>query len=127
MANEFYTLTTLGTLAGATGATVTVANTFKSLCDVNPRWLGFATAQAVCLGVLFAAGAQHQSDWFVAVLNGCLVHLAAAGTSATGAAAFGGGGGASGAGGGAVARGEPSVLAESAVGKPKRKFWMRWY
>ena len=63
MANEFYTLTTLGTLAGATGATVTVANTVRGLFRLNPRWVGFATAEIVCLGVLGANGAQHYSDW----------------------------------------------------------------
>jgi hypothetical protein len=129
MASEFYTLATLGTLAGATGATVTVANTLKSVFGWSPRWLGLVIAQAVCLGVLLATGADHRSDWLIAVINGCIVHLAAAGTSAAGAAlvARDGTGGAV-SGDQAAAKRGIDHGARVRVAQPSQpNFWTRWY
>lgn len=85
MANEFYTLTTLGTLIGATGATVAVTNAMRTAFDISPRWLGLVIAQVICLGGLLATGSSSASDWFVAVLNGFLVFTTAAGATVVGA------------------------------------------
>lgn len=87
MANEFYTLTTLSTLAGATGATVAITNALKTAFDLSPKWLGLVVAEVICVGVLSATGAAHVSDWLIAVLNGCLVYATAAGATSAGHAA----------------------------------------
>jgi hypothetical protein len=39
------------------------------------RWLGLLTAEVVCNGVLYINGVAHNSDWFIALLNGCLVYI----------------------------------------------------
>jgi hypothetical protein len=79
---QFFTWGSLGTLAGATGATFAVTNSLSLAFDFSPKWLGLAVAQAVCIVAVAYIG-KLRTDWPVAILNGCLVFLAAAG--ATGA------------------------------------------
>jgi hypothetical protein len=81
--DQFYTWESLRTLAGATGGTFAVTNALSTAFDFSPKWLGLAVAQAICVGTLAYIG-RLRADWPVAVLNGCLVFLSAAG--ATGAA-----------------------------------------
>lgn len=89
MANEFFTLASLGTLAGATGATVAITNGLKTALNLNPRWLGLIVAEVVCFSVLVAGGPTHPSDWFIGFLNGFLVFATSAGATSVGAAATG--------------------------------------
>jgi hypothetical protein len=132
MANEFYSIATLGTLAGATGATVLGTNALKSAFDWNPRWLGLAIAEVICVGVLYATGPSHNSDWFIAVLNGCVVYMTATGTTAAGNRLTGrrhrrGGG----AGGSGASRRSGNVLSEEPElqedARRKPAFWEPWY
>lgn len=125
MANEFYTLTSLGTLVGATGATVAVTNALKAAFNLSPKWLGLLIAEIICVGILIAVGTAHASDWFVAVLNGCLVYVTAAGATSAGNAAVGGSSGIT-----------PNAAARSANVKiegatpdvaTKRRFWSPWF
>jgi hypothetical protein len=83
-AAQFFTWTSLTTLAGATGATYVVTNTLKSAFDYSPRWLGLLIAQIICIGTA-AYVAVPAGDCIIAILNGCLVYLSAAGTSSAGA------------------------------------------
>lgn len=124
MANEFYTLTSLGTLAGATGATVAITNALKTAFDLSPKWLGLLVAELICLGVLFAMGAAHASDWFIAVLNGCLVFATAAGATSAGNAAMGGSTGTT---PGAAQRDGNVRAGVEPVVKEKRRFWSPWF
>jgi hypothetical protein len=125
MSNDFYTLTTLGTLAGATGATVAVTNALKVAFGFNPRWLGLAVAEFICLGILVGIGNTHASDWFIAILNGCLVFATAAGATAVGGVAAG-------------AAAPPRTPAASprprsfeaerpVAGAAKRSYWSPWF
>lgn len=94
--NDFFTLQSLGTFAGATGATVVISNSLQKVLNRNPAWLALAVAQVVCLATVFFT---HQSapdpqqvvhaDYFVALVNGFLVFCSAAGSTAVGAAATG--------------------------------------
>jgi hypothetical protein len=77
---QFFTLDSLATLAGATGATMVVTNTAKQAFGFSRSWLGFVVAQAVCIGLAIHAD-RTGSDYVIAVLNGCLVFLGAAGAS----------------------------------------------
>ncbi|TIL43283.1 hypothetical protein [Mesorhizobium sp.] len=79
MAQELFTLTTLGTLAGATGATVIVGNTIQSVANYNAKWLSLLVAEVVVLAVSFFAGTTEISAYFVSILNGCLVYASAVG------------------------------------------------
>ena len=124
MANEFYTLASLGSLAGATGATVVITNALKTAFDLSPKWLGLLVAEFICVGGLFAAGAVHSSDWFIAALNGCLVFATAAGATSAGNAAVGGSSGST----RVAARRAGNVQAEvETVGQKTRGFWSPWF
>lgn len=82
---EFFTWGSLGTLAGATSATMVITNTLRSAIGWDAKWVGLAIAEVICLGAAFATGSSG-SDFVIAVLNGCLVYLSAAGTTAAGGA-----------------------------------------
>lgn len=123
MANEFFTLTSLGTLAGATGATVAVTNGLRTALNINPRWLGLLISEIVCVGVLLASGPSHASDWFICVLNGFLVFATSAGATAVGAAAAGNAPAKQ----GAAAR-SGNVAVENVPAVPtKPPFWSPWF
>jgi hypothetical protein len=79
MAQELFTLANLGTTAGATAATVVVGNTVQSVLNYNPRWLALAIAQIVVIAVTVFTGNALLSDYFLAILNGCLVYCSAVG------------------------------------------------
>lgn len=95
--NDFFTLQSLGTFAGATGATVVISNSIQRVTNRNPAWLALLIAELICLMTVFwvheSAPDTTQivhSDYFVAVVNGFLVFCSAAGSTAVGAAATGG-------------------------------------
>ena len=80
MPNEFFTVQTLGSFAGATGATVVIANTYQQLLKGNPKWVAFVTAQVVVLGTAYFLKVE-PAGYLLGFLNGCLVFLSAAGGS----------------------------------------------
>lgn len=79
MAQELFTLANLGTTAGATAATVVVSNTVQSVVNRSPKWLALVVAQVLVLSVTVFAGTVLVSDYFLAMLNGCLVYCSAVG------------------------------------------------
>jgi hypothetical protein len=84
--NAFFTLQSMMTLGGATGATFVVANGIQRAFDYNPRWLALLIAQLVCLGMVYQSLGVG-SDYVIGVINGFLVYCSAAGaTGAAGAA-----------------------------------------
>lgn len=89
--NDFFTLESLATFAGAVGATAAVSNALQRAFSFNPRWLALAIAEAICVGVVLFTNPQAGFDLsvlapklFVAIVNGFLVFTSAAGL--TGAA-----------------------------------------
>jgi hypothetical protein len=91
--NDFFTIGTLATFAGATGATTIIANGIQRAFNLNPRWLALSISELICVGVVFFTHRQappevllHPSDYFVAVVNGFLVFATAAGTTSIGSA-----------------------------------------
>lgn len=82
--SQFFTWGSLGTLAGATSATFVVTNTLQSALNWSPRWSGLIVAQVTCLGTAVVSG-QGWDEYVIAILNGCLVYLSAAGATAAGA------------------------------------------
>jgi hypothetical protein len=81
--SQFFTWGSLGTLAGATSATFVVTNTIQSAIGWSAKWAGLAIAEVICLGAAYLAG-QSGADYIIALLNGCLVYLSAAGATAAG-------------------------------------------
>ena len=129
--NDFFTLQSLGTFAGATGATVVISNSVQRVTNRNPAWLALFIAELICLLTVFwvheSAPESVQivySDYFVAVVNGFLVFCSAAGSTAVGAAATGGATQAA----PAVARGDASEGIGSAPSATpvRRRFFTPW-
>jgi hypothetical protein len=79
-------LASLGTIGGLTLATTAVTNGLARAFEWQPRWLGLIVSLLVCLATAFFDGTIAGVNLFLAVLNGFVVYLAAAGTSAAGAA-----------------------------------------
>ncbi len=90
--NDFFTLQSLGTFAGASGATLLIGNAIQYVFNVNPRWLALAVAEFVCLGVVAVGqidgvSAVAVTPFFVAFVNGFLVFCSAVGLTEMGAGA----------------------------------------
>ena len=76
--SEFFTVQSMLTLSGATGATFVVANGMQQAFNFNPKWLALAIALLIVeLGVFLANGSPVQ--YLVGVVNGFLVYSCAAG------------------------------------------------
>jgi hypothetical protein len=99
--NEFFTVESLATLAGASFAATVVANVVGSFFrDQAPKRTAMLTAALVTsflvsISLLLLFGPDHisGSDWLVASLNGVLIFSTATGINqlASGGAAGGGG------------------------------------
>jgi hypothetical protein len=79
MAQELITLTTLGTFAGATAATLVLGNTLQSVFNLSAKWLTLLLAEAIVILVAVFNHTSELSGYFIAVLNGCLVYSSAIG------------------------------------------------
>lgn len=79
MAQDLFTLVTLGTSAGATAATLVVGNTLQSVFNIGAKWLSFVIAELIMLAVAIFTTPTDASGYFLAILNGCLVYCSALG------------------------------------------------
>ena len=77
---EFFTLQSMLTLTGATGATYVVANGLQAAFNFNPRWLALVIAQAISFFGVYSAHGEG-SDYFIAFINGFLIYCTAAGAT----------------------------------------------
>lgn len=89
MNGDFFTVESLGTLAGACAATLAIANTIQYLFNFNPHWLALAVAELICLGLVVVLQIDGTmtvkvTPYFVAFLNGFLVFCSAAGLTGVG-------------------------------------------
>lgn len=113
---EFFTLQSMLTLSGATGATFVVSNGLQTAFNVSPRWLALAVAQIIVLtGTLLSGG--NGVDYFIGVINGFLVYCTAAGATYAAAGK---------AQGQAVARGAADA-ANPQMTSTKRRFLSPWF
>jgi hypothetical protein len=81
---EFFTVQSMLTLTGATGATFAVSNGLQRAFNFNPKWLALAIAILICMFGVLATGGRPM-DYFVGVVNGFLVYCTAAGATTVGA------------------------------------------
>lgn len=115
---DFFTLASMLTLSGSTGATFVICNGLQRAFDFNPRWLGLAVAAFVVLGGVIASGGHSPVDYLIGIINSFLVYCSAAG--ATGA--LGGGSGDV-----SVSRGANLNPTRSANEPARRRFLSPWY
>jgi hypothetical protein len=112
---EFFTLQSMLTLSGATGATFVICNGLQTAFNFNPRWLALAVAQLIVLiGTHLSGGSG--VDYFIAVINGFLVFCTAAGATHA----------ASGGSGQAIAR-SAGDAANPQPGRVRRRFLSPWF
>lgn len=110
--DQFFTLGSLSTLAGAAGATLMISNALWLAFGVRPHLTGFFAAQIICHGLIWIAAKSAPVEHAIGFVNACLVSVTAAG----GANLTGG-----------------ANLADPAAGKRRgadaratRRFWVRW-
>jgi hypothetical protein len=82
---EFFTLQSMLTLTGATGATFVISNGCQRAFNFNPRWLALAVALVISLFGVINVG-KGAGDYFVGIVNGFLIYCTTVGaTSMVGA------------------------------------------
>lgn len=117
MSADWMTAESVSSFAGATGATVAIANTAQRAFGFNPKWLALAVATFLSFGIDISGGnflSQPMLNIVVAAVNGCLVYLAASGGTAAA---------------GQIIEGAPVGSAEALdheTRTPYRTFWQRW-
>ncbi len=85
---DFFTVASMATLTGCTGATFVVCNGLQRAFSFNPRWLGLAVSAVLVLGGVYASGGRSPVDYLIGTVNSFLVYCSAAGaTGALGAGA----------------------------------------
>ena len=78
--SEFFTVQSMLTLTGATGAIYVVCNGMQQVFNFNPRWLALLLAEAISLYGTYL-NATRPSDYFVAIVNGFLIYCTSAGAT----------------------------------------------
>ena len=77
---DFFTIGSFGSLAGATVIVSVLTNTFRLLFGLSPRWFAFvASLTVVMVGGCLAGALNSTLEWVLASLNGCLVFCTSAG------------------------------------------------
>jgi len=78
--STFFTNESFVTLAGSAAIVFVVCNALQSAFNFNPRWLALAVAELIAIYGTAASGNNHvPSDYFVSLLNGCLIFATATG------------------------------------------------
>ena len=76
---EFFSQSTILTLAGASGAVYVVTSAIQHVMNYNPRWL--ALLLSIVLGIVGAAVLESPTliDYMVGLVNGCLIYCTTVG------------------------------------------------
>jgi hypothetical protein len=112
MTKDFFTSESFYSLAGASGMVYVVCNALQAALNFNPRWLALVLAEVIAVfGTYAAQSARVPSDYFVAVLNGCLIYCTAVGGSTLGHST----------------RTKGRSKGTSPDDPGRRSFWDRWY
>jgi hypothetical protein len=82
--HEFFTLESMLTLTGASGATFVMSNGLQKAFNFSPKWLGLAVAMFVSMGGVAMSGGAG-SDYFVGFVNAFLIYATASGVTSAAA------------------------------------------
>jgi hypothetical protein len=78
--STFFTNESFFSVAGATAIVFVVCNTVQKVFNFNPKWFALLLAEFVSVFGTYSAARTHvPSDYFIALLNGCLIYSASAG------------------------------------------------
>jgi hypothetical protein len=110
---HFFSADSFSSLAGASGIVFVVCNALQGAFNFNPRWLALALAQIIAIyGAYVTHNAAVPSDYFVVVLNGCLIYCTSVGGTTLAASAR--------------AKGRPKGLVAEG-GSERREFFTSWF
>jgi len=79
--SEFFTLQSMLTLTGATGAVFVISNGLQRAFNFNPKWLALLIAQILSIVGVFITTEASISDFFVGFVNGFLIYSTAIGVN----------------------------------------------
>jgi hypothetical protein len=114
MPKDFFTADSFYSLAGASGMVFVVCNALQGALNFNPRWLALAFAEIVAVyGTYASHAAIVPSDYFISILNGCLIYCTAVGGSVLS--------------GSAQQKGRPKGWAGPQGNASRRNFLTSWY
>jgi hypothetical protein len=111
---EFFSQSTILTLAGASGAVYVVTSALQHALNYNPRWL--ALLLSIVLGIVGVAATQAPTlvDYMVGLVNGCLIYCTTVGINSMSAKSRPGG---------RVSKG----VGDSPIAVQHRTFRSRWF
>lgn len=78
---EFFSRTTILTLAGASGAVYVMTSTMQHAMNFNPRWLALLLSIALGIGGALTLQVPMLVDYVVGLVNGCLIYCTTVGIS----------------------------------------------
>jgi len=109
--NQFFTDQSFFTVAGASAIVFVVCNSIQAAFNFNPRWLALLVSEVIALyGTYASRNANVPSDYFLSLLNGCLIFCTAVGGTALASSG--------------ATKGTPRGLA---VGSKRRTFSTSWF
>jgi hypothetical protein len=113
MQNQFFSNDSFVSLGSASAIVLVVSNTLQGSLNFNPRWLALVLAELVAVyGTYLDHSTASPSDYFIALLNGCLIYCTAVGGATLAALRH--------------PRGKPKGVSPTAAGE-KRQFTTSWF
>jgi hypothetical protein len=109
--NEFFTVESLLTLAGATLITTVITNTIQYIFAWNPKWFGLAIAMIIAIIGVILTPEYRPVDFFIGVINGFFIYA-----NSTGIMQMVGN-----------PQGVEAVATAGETSKKKRRFLDKWY
>lgn len=108
--NEFFTVESLLTLAGATLITTIITNTVQYAFSWNPKWFGLVIAMIIAMVGVFLSSGYKPLDFFIGIINGFFIYANSTGIMQ-------------------MAGNSRSIAAEKTVDSEKqgRRFLDKWY
>jgi len=82
MPQDFFTNESFFSVAGATAIVTIVSNTIQVVFGFNPKWFALLLSEVVAFAGTWLTQHHLVSDYFISLLNGCLIFSAAAGGTA---------------------------------------------
>ena len=86
MHKDLFTTSDFYSLASASGMVFVICNAVQAALNFNPKWLALLLSEAIAIFATIDSSAPHvPSDYFITVLNGCLIYCTSIGGSTLGA------------------------------------------
>jgi fucose permease len=105
--NEFFTVESLLTLAGATLISTVVTNSIQYVFSWNPKWFGLVIAMIIAIVGVILTSDSKPLDFFIGLINGFFIYANSTGIMQM--------------------AGNPRSITAGKAAKQKRGFMDKWY